>query len=133
MSSRGVLPSSERGPADRNDVPNNLPRAAAWPALPIREGAGRRLLHRIRRSIPIQRRDERVRILRHQTAELWMVPDAKGGRARPMAFVCPTCSEKEEIRLLSVELRTGPSRFSVGLRSSRKSEKRPRILLRITR
>jgi hypothetical protein len=78
-------------------------------------------------------RTDRVKILRYQTAELWMVPGLDDPRPRPMAYTCSECSEKEETRLLSVVLQAAPPGPWRRSHSAAKREARPRILLRVTR
>jgi hypothetical protein len=62
-----------------------------------------------------------------------MVPNLKDRRPQPIAYTCPTCSKKEETRLLSVVLETTPIRLRWKTKSSAKRVEHPRILLRITR
>jgi hypothetical protein len=133
MGSRAGMLSGERRPTDENEGLSWARKSGIWPGLLIRRGLGRKILRRMHLISLIRVREERVRILRHQTAELWMVPDSKSGGPQPMVFACPSCSETEETRLLSVELRTDPRRFPDRSRRPRSLKNRSRILLRITR
>jgi hypothetical protein len=133
LGSRDGMPSDEDKPTDMGKGPSVQPTPDARSTRPTRGRLKRKFLHRIRHFFLPRQHDQRVRVLRHQTAELWMVTNSTGGRPQPMVYVCPVCSEKEDTRLLSVELRTEPRRFPSRLRHTQKPENRPRILLRITR
>jgi len=98
-----------------------------------RRSLRRRLLRGLHLTSLVQRCERWIRIPRYQTAELWMVPDLKDRRPQPMAYTCPMCSEKEETRLLSIVLKTEPTRLRSRAKSSEKRVEHPRILLRITR
>jgi hypothetical protein len=131
--SRAGVPPGGQGRAERYEKIRDFQRGASWREMLGRQPLGRRLLRRLRLTSLVRRRERWIRIPRYQTAELWMVPDLKDPRPRPMAYKCPSCSEKEETRLLSVVLQTAPPGPRRRSNSTAKREARPRILLRVTR
>jgi hypothetical protein len=133
VDSRADMPPEGSGTADRNPKLTTPPKRGGRRGLPTRPPLGRRLLRRLRLSNLLRRREVWIRVPRYQTAELWMVCGLKDRRPQPMAYVCPSCSEKEETRLLSIVLETAPPRLRWRSRSTSKRLEHPRILLRMTR
>jgi hypothetical protein len=133
LSSREGMPTLRRTPAGEHDGPNGPQWRSPQPPMPLLLSLGPRIIRRLRLWALVRRRDERVRILRYQTAELRMVPSSKFRRPTPSIFVCPTCSKNEDMRLLMIELRAKRPQFQPKSRNPRKPEERPRILLRLTR
>jgi hypothetical protein len=131
--SRAGVPPGGQGPAERTEKIRDFQRGASWREVLGRQPLGQRLLRRLHLTSLVRRRERWITIPRYQTAELWMVPDLKDTRPRPMAYKCPSCSEKEETRLLSVVLQTAPPGPRRRFNSTAKRETRPRILLRVTR
>jgi len=131
--SREGMPSGASGTAEQKVESTAFQEGARRRVHPGRRPLRQRLLRRLGLSAIVQRRERWIRIPRYQTAELWMVPGLKDRRPQPMAYTCPMCSEKEETRLLSIVLKTEPTRLRSREKSSEKRVEHPRILLRITR
>jgi hypothetical protein len=131
--SRAGVPPGGQGPAERNGKVRNFERGASWREMLERQALGKRLLRRLHLTSLARRRDRWITIPRYQTAELWMIPDLKDPRPRPMSYKCSSCSEKEETRLLSIVLQTAPPWPRRRVSPTAKREARPRILLRVTR
>jgi hypothetical protein len=130
---RAGMPPEGPGTAERNEGRTALPKDTTPGGHQARKPWGRRLRRLLRLSHLLRRRESWIRVPRYQTAELWMVRGLKDKRPQPMAYVCPSCSEKEETRLLSIVLETAPPRLRWRSRSTSKRLEHPRILLRMTR